>query len=103
MTNAYFEKRVAITGIGQSEISRGSTKSALGLTVDAAVEAVADAGLALGDIDGLATWPGSDRDASGFSPVGVPDLQDALRLEVRWYGGGREAPGQFGAIFNAIG
>lgn len=32
---AYAEKQTAITGIGQSKISRGAEKSALGLTVDA--------------------------------------------------------------------
>jgi len=103
MSSRDFEKNVAITGIGQSEISRGSSKSALELSVDASLEAISHAGLKRGDIDGISTWPGSDRDTSGFSPVGVPDLQDALRLKVSWYGGGREAPGQYGAIFNAIG
>lgn len=103
MSKTYFEKNVAITGIGQSEISRGSSKSALELTVDAGLEAIANAGLKRADIDGISTWPGSDRDKSGFSPVGVPDIQDALRLQVDWYAGGREAPGQYGAIFNAIG
>jgi acetyl-CoA acetyltransferase len=103
MSETYFEKQVAVSGIGQSEISRGASKSALELTVDASLEAIANAGLERRDIDGISTWPGSDRDTSGFSPVGVPDLQDALRLQVSWYGGGREAPGQYGAIFNAIG
>ncbi|MET0378313.1 MAG: thiolase family protein [Spongiibacteraceae bacterium] len=99
----YFEKNTAITGIGQSEISRGSSKSALELTVDACVEAIADAGLQRSDIDGIATWPGADYNQSGFSPVGIPHIQDALRLQVNWYDGGPEGPGQFAAIFNAIG
>jgi len=99
----YAEKNTAITGIGQSEVSRGSTKTPLELTVDAALEAIADAGLTRADIDGIATWPGSDENTSGFSPVGAPALQDALRLELGWYSGAREAPGQFGAVFNAIG
>jgi acetyl-CoA acetyltransferase len=30
-------------------------------------------------------------------------LQDALRLKLNWYGGGAEGPGQFAALFNAIG
>jgi acetyl-CoA acetyltransferase len=99
----FAEKNTAITGVGQSEVSRGATKSALELTVDAALAAIADAGLTRADIDGIATWPGSDNNESGFSPVGAPELQDALRLEVNWYAGGREAPGQYGAVFNAIG
>lgn len=100
---AYPEKNTALTGVGMSDVSRGSTQSALGLTVDAALEAIADAGLTRAEIDGIATWPGERADGSGFSPVGCAALQDALRLKVGWYGGGGEAPGQYGAIFNAIG
>jgi 3-oxoacyl-[acyl-carrier-protein] synthase III len=77
--------------------------SALSLTIDAALQAIADAGLKRNDIDGVATWPGSDDNASGFAPVGIPALQDALRLEVAWYSNCMETAGQFGAIFNAIG
>lgn len=99
----FAEKNSAITGVGMSEVSRGATKSALALTVDAALEAIADAGLERSDIDGIATWPGERPDGSGFSAVGSAALQDALRLEVNWYAGGGEAPGQYGAVFNAIG
>ena len=97
------EKNIAITGIGQSRISRDAGVSALSLTIDAAIEAIGDAGLARADIDGIATWPGAIPDGSGFSPVGIPALQDALRLKVGWYASTRENAGQFGAIFNAIG
>jgi acetyl-CoA acetyltransferase len=103
MTKAYPEKRTAITGIGQSKISRGADKSALALTIDAALEAIADAGLTRADIDGMATWPGDRVDGSGFSDVGIPVLQDALRLGVGWYSNCSETAGQFGALFNAIG
>src|SRR3546814_18662563 len=34
---------------------------------------------------------------------GCAAVQDALRLEVGWYAGGGEAPGQYGAVFNAVG
>lgn len=100
---SYAEKNTAITGIGQSEVSRGSDKSALELTVDAAMMAIADAGLTRADIDGIATWPGADNNESGFSPIGAPQIQDALRLKLNWYGAGGEVPGQYGAMFNAIG
>ena len=99
----YPEKNTAITGIGQSEISRGSSKTGLELTVDACMEAITNAGLSRADIDGIATWPGADYNASGFSPVGIPHIQDALRLELNWYSGGPEGPGQFAAMFDAIG
>lgn len=97
------EKNCAITGIGQSRISRDAGVSALSLTIDAAMGAISDAGLARDDIDGIATWPGAIPDGSGFSPVGIPALQDALRLKVNWYSSTRETAGQFGALFNAIG
>ena len=103
MCAEYAEKKTAITGIGQSATSRGADKSALGLTVDAAMEAIADAGLRREDIDGVATWPGGDNNASGFSPVGIPELQDALRLKLGWYSNCGETAGQYGPIFNAIG
>lgn len=99
----YGEKNCAITGIGQSEVSRGSAKSSLELTVDAALLAIKDAGLKRSDIDGITTWPGGDGNLSGFSPVSIPQLQDALRLELEWYSNGGESPGQYGATFNAIG
>lgn len=99
----YGERECAITGIGMSEVSRGASKTALGLTIDACLEAVADAGLKRSDIDGVSSYPGGDNNASGFSPVGVPALMDALRIEPNWYSGGGENPGQLGAVFNAIG
>ena len=99
----FAEKDTAIVGIGMSEVSRGASQSALELTVDACLEAIADAGLSRGEIDGVATWPGERADGSGFSAVGAAAIQDALRLELGWYAGGSEAPGQYGAVFNAIG
>lgn len=102
-SQAYGEKNVAVTGIGMSEISRSASKTAMALTIDACMQAIADAGLKRADIDGLSSYPGADNNASGFSPVGAPQLQDALRLDVNWFSGGGENPGQLGAVFNAIG
>ena len=67
MFDRLFEKDVAITGIGQSEVGRPSLKSAMRLSVDAALEAIADAGLKREDIDGIACWPG-DATAMRSSP-----------------------------------
>jgi acetyl-CoA acetyltransferase len=103
VTVRFGEKDVAVTGIGQSEVTRGTDRSPLDLTIDAALQAVTDAGLRLSDIDGLATWPMGGSEAQGFSPVGTPALQDALRLELNWYLGSGETSGQLGAIFNAVG
>jgi len=94
---AYPEKQVVISGIGQSEIARPSDKSAMRLTVDAVLAAIADAGLTVADIDGIATWPGKMESDLGFGPVGVGELKEALGIELNWFSGGKETPAQFGA------
>jgi len=45
--------RVSIAGVGETEYSRGSEKSALRLQLEASLAAVADAGLAPEDVDGV--------------------------------------------------
>lgn len=50
-----FEKNAIISGIGISRIGRRTGIPGLELTVDAAREAIADAGLSPSDIDGVAT------------------------------------------------
>ncbi|HEX5586340.1 MAG TPA: thiolase family protein [Acidimicrobiia bacterium] len=103
MRDPVLEKEVAISGIGQSAVTRGTDRWPIDLTIDACMEAIADAGLTRADIDGVATWPGGGSETSGFSPVGAGQLQDAMRLEVGWYNGTGETSGQLGAMFNAIG
>ena len=93
--------RAAITGVGQSDVGRRINREALSLTVDACLDAIADAGLDRSDIDGLATYPGNMDQPPGFSGVGITELQDALRLELNWFSGGLEAPGQLGSVINA--
>ena len=56
-----------ISGIGQSAVGRGLGRSGLDLTLDAALEAIADAGLTPADIDGLATYPGAFPMPPGFA------------------------------------
>jgi acetyl-CoA acetyltransferase/uncharacterized OB-fold protein len=97
------EKQVAISGIGQSEVTRGTDRWPIDLTIDACLEAITDAGLTRADIDGVATWPGGGSEIAGFAPVGAGQLQDALGLDVDWYNGTGETSGQLGAMFNAIG
>jgi acetyl-CoA acetyltransferase len=52
------EHRAVISGVGQSAIGRQVDRSGLQLTIDAILAAVADAGLDLDQIDGLAMFPG---------------------------------------------
>src|SRR5207249_3654223 len=59
LTREKFEDKVALTGIGMSDIGRRLMVPPLSLTVQACEAAVADAGLTFDDIDGLSTWPGA--------------------------------------------
>ncbi|RYY29100.1 MAG: thiolase family protein [Sphingomonadales bacterium] len=92
---------VVISGIGQSAVGRKLPQSGLALTVDAALEAIADAGLTVADVDGLSTFPGRRPDALPFSPVGTMDLKDALGFKLSWFAGAMEGSAQLGAIINA--
>ncbi len=95
------ERRAAITGIGQSAIGRRLNRDPLELTLDACVAAIEDAGLTRRDIDGLATYPGNMAGNPGFTGAGVTEVHDALRLELNWFTGGLELPGQLGSVINA--
>lgn len=95
------ERRAVISGAGQSDIGRRLYRDPLDLTLDACMAAIEDAGLTTGDVDGIATYPGPSAQPPGFSGAGVVDVQDALRLELGWYTGGIELPGQLGSVINA--
>lgn len=100
MFDRIFEKDVAISGIGQSEVGRPVAKTAMQLTLDACLEAIADAGLRRDDIDGVACWPGDNNNGDAFSPVGPNALISTLGLKVNWYGAGYEGPGPLAGIIN---
>ncbi len=96
------ERNTAISGLGQSEVGRRLDRDPLALTVDACLAAIEDAGLRREDIDGLSTYPGGMAGGGGgFAGPGIPEVHDALRLELSWFGGGPELPGQLGAVVNA--
>jgi acetyl-CoA acetyltransferase len=96
------EDRAAISGIGQSEIGRRLDRDPLALTAEACIAAIEDAGLRREDIDGIATYPGASvMGAPGFSGAGVTEVHDMLRLNLNWFSGGMEVPGQLGSVINA--
>ena len=96
-----FEEKVALTGIGMSDVGRRLMRDPLGLAVDACLAAVADAGLDLTDIDGLSTYPGGLL-AGGHSEGGVPAVEEALGIHPTWINGGIELPGQGGSVVAAM-
>ena len=95
------ERDAVISGIGQSDVGRRLHRNPLDLTLDACLAAIDDAGLTRSDIDGIATYPGPMDTPPGFSGAGVTDVHDALRLNLNWFAGGLEAPGQLGSVINA--
>ena len=95
------ERRTVISGAGQSDIGRRLFRDPLDLTLDACMAAIEDAGLTTADIDGIATYPGPMDVPPGFSGAGLVEVQDALRLDVGWYTGGIELPGQLGSVIDA--
>ncbi|WP_420432180.1 thiolase C-terminal domain-containing protein [Candidatus Poriferisocius sp.] len=97
-----FESKVAITGVGLSEVGRRLGRDPMGLAVDACRAAVADAGLAMDDIDGLSTYPGGAAKDGGHSEGGIYPLADALGIAPTWFCGTGETPGQSGAVVNAM-
>lgn len=92
-----------ITGIGLSQIGVRLTRHPLLLTMDAIREALAEAGLAPADIDGVSTYPGRAASPPGFSPIGAEDVIETLRLKIRWLNGGIEMSSQLGAVVAATG
>lgn len=101
LTPEKFEDKVAITGIGCSEIGRRLMVPPLALTVQACEQAVADAGLTFDDIDGLSTYPGAGA-FGGFAEGGVTALESALGLRPTWHSGGPETFGPGGSFISAM-
>ena len=87
-----------ITGIGQSEVGQKLTRHPLLLTLDAVKRALAEAGLTIGQIDGVSTYPGKSNGYLGFSPVGADELVDALGIRATWHQGAMEISAQLGAV-----
>jgi acetyl-CoA acetyltransferase len=85
MATDHFEHRAVISGVGQSAIGRQIDRSGFQLTLDAITAAVADAGLAMDDIDGLSMFPGGGvANLPGYSTANLYEVQDALRLTTTW-------------------
>ena len=101
VTPEKFEDKVALTGIGASQLGRRLMVSPQSLTVQACERAIADAGLSLDDIDGLATYPGAGL-AGPFSEGGVTALEAALGIRPTWYNGGIETFGPGGSVIAAM-
>ncbi|ORV99987.1 thiolase C-terminal domain-containing protein [Mycobacterium kyorinense] len=96
-----FEDKVALTGIGMSDIGRRLMVPPLQLTVQACEAAIADAGLTFDDIDGLSTYPGGGN-LGGFGEGGITALEAALGIRPVWHNGGIETFGPGGSVIAAM-
>lgn len=97
-----FEHDSVISGIGQSRIGRRLGLSALELTTESCLNAMTDAGLTVRDVDGLCTYPGGyAASTAGYGGPPPASVQDALRLNLNWFQGSAEIPGQLGALVSA--
>lgn len=95
------ERRAIISGVSQSAIGRRLLRGDLDLTCEAALAAIADAGLRPDDIDGIAAYPGPMSGVPGFAGPGVYEVQDALGVDLHWHLSGLEGPAQISPIIHA--
>jgi acetyl-CoA acetyltransferase len=96
------ESHSVISGAGRSRVGRHLGADPWRLTADAALAAIADAGLTADDIDGVSTYPGASWSTPGITGAGVADVRSMLGLRPRWHAGGGEAAGQLGSVVNAM-
>jgi acetyl-CoA acetyltransferase len=91
MPEENLERHAIVSGLGLSQMGRRTGRSGLDLTLDSCLMAIADSGLDRSDIDGIASL--------GETPVG--DVQDLLRLNVNWNGGGMHFAGLLSPVVDA--
>jgi acetyl-CoA acetyltransferase len=96
-----FDGEAVLTGAGKSQVGRRLGRTGLDLTIEAVLRAIEHAGLAVDDIDGIASYPGPGMPDLGFSGAGVQEVRNALGLRSRWYMSGMETAGQIGPVIEA--
>jgi acetyl-CoA acetyltransferase len=97
----FADDKTVITGVGQSAVGRKLGRSGIDLAIDAALEAIAHAGLQVNDIDGVASYPGPVQAEGGFVGATSHEVRDALGLRTTWVLSGVETPGQLGTLMDA--
>lgn len=94
---------VAITGVGFSALGRDTGMSEGHLAVTACRAALADSGLQVEQIDGLAMFPYRSSPPSPFAGPGLPFVQRSLGIrQLRWWRSTTADDGQLGVAITAI-
>ena len=83
MSGGPFNGKAVLTGAGKSQVGRRLGRTGLGLTLEAVVRAIEDAGLHVDDVDGIASYPGPGVPDRGFSGATVQEVRNALGLRSR--------------------
>ena len=96
-----YEHKSVISGIGRSRMGRHLMVDPISLTVEACLQAIADAGLTPDDIDGLCTYPGTMGFEMGIGEGGITPVEEALRLRPTWVNGGGDIHSPAGGLLNA--
>jgi acetyl-CoA acetyltransferase len=102
MTSGFLSGRAAIAGIGATEFSKDSGRSELQLAAEAVLAALADAGLAPRDVDGMSTFTMETNPENMVArTLGIGELKFFSRIPHG--GGGACAPVQQAAMAVATG
>ncbi len=98
----YMEKEACITGLGQTALYRQPRIYPFTLAVEACERAMADAGLSVEDIDGIASSPlGVHGVGEGMTAASPADIAATFGFKLNWYGSGENAA-QYSSVLNAI-
>lgn len=98
-TPKYLRDKYAIVGVGETTYTRGSDKTTRALATWAIRNALADAGLKPGDVDGMLSYSGND---STFSTFIAGDLGIRLNFYMDVHGGGSSTEALIGIAIGVM-
>jgi acetyl-CoA acetyltransferase len=91
--------KYCIVGVGETEYSRGSGRTTRAMAVEAVRNAILDAGLGPGDVDGMLDYQGGDSTLANWV---APDLGIRLNFFMDVMGGGSSVEALVGLAMGAI-